>query len=64
MNDSYFVIFEVLVFENVTENSEIQIGERYVGNYFPQDNEIKFITNDDQEFTFIPDSDCKIIERF
>lgn len=54
MNDSYLVIFEVLVFEEVTEISEIQIGERYVGNYFPQENEIKYITNEDRELIFIP----------
>lgn len=64
MNDSYLVIFEVLVFEEVTENSEIQIGERYIGNYFPQENEIKYITNEDRELIFIPEADCKIIERF
>lgn len=64
MNDSHFVIFEVLVFEKVTENSEIQIGERYIGNYFPQDNKIKYISNDDQELTFYPDVDSKIIEKF
>lgn len=64
MNDSYLVIFEVLVFEAVTEISEIQIGERYVGNYFPQENEIKYITNDDQELIFHLDVDSKIIEKF
>lgn len=64
MNDSYLVIFEVLVFEEVTENSEIKIGERYVGNYFPHENEIKYITNEDRELIFIPDADCEIIEQF
>lgn len=64
MNDSYLIIFEVLVFEEAAENSEIQIGERYVGNYFPQENEIKYITNDDQELIFHLDVDSKIIEKF
>ena len=49
----YHVIFEVLKIEQELEQgSTIQIGERFVGLYYPDNKEIHFNDDNGQEWIF------------
>ena len=51
-------------FNGITKDSEMQIGERYVGMCFRQKEIVIFTKNEDKELSFFIDIHCKVIEKF
>ncbi|WP_312306343.1 hypothetical protein [Chryseobacterium sp.] len=60
---SYYVIFEILKIEQESEeDSTIEIGERFVGLYHPDSNEIHFTDENGQQWIFYDGDTCSIID--
>lgn len=64
MENTYYIIFEVLKIEKELEqDSTIQVGERFVGVYHPTNNEIHFTDDNGQEWIFYDGDTCTIISK-
>ena len=62
-NEPHLVIFEVIFFKGkLNPGSTMEAGERFVGEYHPKKNKVFFTDVNDQEWTFIVDESCRIIE--
>lgn len=66
MKEKYLVIFVII--EEISgfqkNNPEIQINERNIGEFNPNDNKIVFLDSNGKEWIFTVEKDCKIIEKF
>ena len=64
-NTSFHIIFEVLKIEHkLEEDSTIQVGERFVGLYHPDNKEIHFTDENGQEWIFYDGNSYRIIDKF
>lgn len=60
----YHVIFEVLKIElELEQGSTIQIGERFVGIYYPDNKEILFTDDNGRDWIFYDGDTCTIISK-
>ena len=65
MKKSYYVVFEVLHLPaKKTKGSTVEIGERFVGEFFPYNRIIQFTDINCQEWIFKSNKDAKIITTF
>lgn len=66
MKEKYLVIFviikEIKGFQK--KNPDIQINERNIGEFDPNDNKIVFLDSNSKEWIFTVDENCKLISEF
>lgn len=61
--EPHLVIFEVLKFSGKLQaGSTMEIGERFVGEYHPKKNKVYFSDVNGQEWSFIVNATCIVIE--
>ena len=63
-NEPHLVIFEVLSFKGkLKKGSSIEIGERFVGEFFPKKKKVYFSDVNNQDWTFDVGANCEIIDK-
>ncbi|PWN60032.1 hypothetical protein [Chryseobacterium oncorhynchi] len=59
----HYVIFKVTGIERkVKKGSTLQINDRFVGMFFPLNNEVQFCDVNEEEWTFKVGMHCEIID--
>lgn len=63
-NSSYYIIFEILKIKHeLVESSTIEVGERFVGLYYPDIKEIHFTDDNGLQLIFFDPDTYNIIDR-